>query len=69
MVHVLKSINYFLQTSHYLLFALHALARHPEKQDILAAEINKIVERSDFITPQQMGRMPYLRAVLKETLR
>lgn len=55
-------------TSHYLAFAVYALAKFPEKQAILTAEIDKVVNGKD-ITASHMGHMPYLRAVLKETLR
>ena len=62
------SIYFLSQTSHYLAFAIYALAKFPEKQAILTAEIDKVVNGKD-ITASHMGHMPYLRAVLKETLR
>ena len=48
---------------------MYALAKYPEKQAILAAEIDRVVKNSEDITSAQIGHMPYLRAALKETLR
>ncbi|KAG5675034.1 hypothetical protein PVAND_004973 [Polypedilum vanderplanki] len=49
---------------------LYCLAKNPEKQDILRKELNVILPSKDTkITAQNMQNMPYLRAVIKETLR
>ena len=48
---------------------MYALSRYPEKQAILASEVDRVVKDSENITSTQIGHMPYLRAVLKETLR
>ncbi|CAH1779130.1 unnamed protein product [Owenia fusiformis] len=55
-------------TSNTLGFALYLLAQHPEAQDKLKTEVDQVLngrlaEYSDF------QNMPYLRAVVKETLR
>ena len=48
---------------------MYALSRYPEKQVLLATEVDRVVKNSENITSAQIGHMPYLRAVLKETLR
>ncbi|KFB35467.1 cytochrome P450 CYP12F4 [Anopheles sinensis] len=49
---------------------LYCLARNPEKQEKLRAELRKILPTKDsHLTPDNMKNMPYLRACIKEGLR
>ncbi|PVD33356.1 hypothetical protein C0Q70_04610 [Pomacea canaliculata] len=56
-------------TSHVLGFALYALAQNPEVQEKLIEEIDRVTDGSDVISSDMIGRMPYLKAVAKETFR
>lgn len=49
---------------------LYALARNPEKQEILRKEILSILpDKTSQLTNQSLNSIPYLRAVIKEALR
>ncbi|XP_055371511.1 cytochrome P450 CYP12A2-like [Condylostylus longicornis] len=49
---------------------LLSLAKNPEKQEILRQEISKVLpERDTPITEQKLKNLPYLRAVIKESIR
>lgn len=50
-------------------FALYALAQNPEVQEKLIEEIDRVTDGSDVISSDMIGRMPYLKAVAKETFR
>ena len=59
-----------MQTSVTLLAVLLCLAKNPEKQEKLRQEILKIMPTKDTIlTENNTKHLPYLRAVIKETLR
>ena len=57
-----------LQTSNSLCFSLYLLSRHPDVQERLAAEVRATVADRN-ATYDDCERMPYMRAVLKESLR
>lgn len=49
---------------------LYCLAKNPDKQEILRQEILKILPQKDSqLTNQSLNHIPYLRAVVKESLR
>lgn len=49
---------------------LYALAKNPEKQEILRNEVLSVLpEKCSALTTQSLSSMPYLRAVIKEALR
>uniref|UniRef100_A0A182TFB9 Cytochrome P450 n=1 Tax=Anopheles melas TaxID=34690 RepID=A0A182TFB9_9DIPT len=49
---------------------LYCLAKNPDKQEKLRAELRKIMPNKDSpLTPDNMKNMPYLRACIKESLR
>ncbi|XP_049865740.1 cytochrome P450 4C1-like isoform X2 [Pectinophora gossypiella] len=51
-------------------FTLIMLARHPEVQDKLYAELNEVFEGTcRSVTPEDLSRMKYLEIVIKESLR
>lgn len=57
-------------TTTSLVSTLYALAKNPEKQDILRKEVLSILpEKSSKLTQQSLNSIPYLRAVVKEALR
>lgn len=57
-------------SSHLTAFALYRLARNPEVQERLYREIMRELPHKDSkIEERTVERMPYLKAVLKETLR
>lgn len=62
-------MSFLSQTSHVLGFALYALAQNPEVQEKLIEEIDRVTDGSDVISSDMIGRMPYLKAVAKETFR
>jgi cytochrome P450 family 12 len=65
-----KNAPVFLQTAVTLIGALHLLATNPAKQDKLRDEINQALPTKDSaLTVDNMKNLPYLRAVIKETLR
>lgn len=57
-------------TSNATLHLLYHLAKNPEKQAILRAEVmQKLPEKTSQLTPELMANMPYLRACFKEAFR
>lgn len=58
------------QTSSALAFTIYSLAKNPEKQEKLRAELMKIMpDENTPLTEGNMKNLPYLRAVMKESLR
>ena len=51
------------------MWSLYILATNPEAQDKLRSEVQEVVGDSELVTPEHVGRMPYLRNVVKETTR
>ncbi|XP_041856776.1 sterol 26-hydroxylase, mitochondrial-like [Melanotaenia boesemani] len=56
-------------TSNTLTWALYQLSKHPQVQDRLFKEVSTMVPAGQVPTAAEVTRMPYLRAVIKETLR
>lgn len=57
-------------TSSAVTGVLYNLAKNPDKQEILRKEILTILpEKDSKLTPSSFDRVPYLRAVIKESLR
>lgn len=57
-------------TSSTIAAVLYNLARNPDKQEILHQEIRKILpEKSSKLDASSFNEVPYLRAVIKESLR
>ncbi|XP_017325369.1 sterol 26-hydroxylase, mitochondrial [Ictalurus punctatus] len=56
-------------TSNTMMWALYLLSRHPKTQDTLYQEVTSIVNGDKIPTTQDINSMPYLKAVIKETLR
>ena len=49
---------------------MYCLAKNPDKQAKLREELMKILpEKKSSLTPENMKNMPYLRAVIKESIR
>lgn len=57
-----------MQTSNTLSFTLNQLATHPHVQIKLRQEIES-VSRGNDVTVDDLNSMPYMRAVLKESMR
>lgn len=57
------------QTSNTLTWALHLLSRNPRAQDRLYNEVSTFVRADQTPSAAAVSQMPYLRAVVKETLR
>ncbi|KAM9850538.1 sterol 26-hydroxylase, mitochondrial [Aulostomus maculatus] len=56
-------------TSNTLTWALHLLSKHPQVQDRLYEEVSTCVPADRIPSAEEVTRMPYLRVVIKETLR
>ncbi|KAL2081531.1 hypothetical protein ACEWY4_023384 [Coilia grayii] len=56
-------------TSNTMMWTLYQLSREPKIQDILYHEVNCTVRGDKIPTAQEVTNMPYLKAVVKETLR
>ncbi|XP_037542222.1 sterol 26-hydroxylase, mitochondrial [Nematolebias whitei] len=56
-------------TSNTLTWALYQLSRNPQIQDRLYEEVSSMVPENQIPSAAEVTQMPYLRAVIKETLR
>uniref|UniRef100_A0A7N6FEI4 Cytochrome P450, family 27, subfamily A, polypeptide 7 n=3 Tax=Anabas testudineus TaxID=64144 RepID=A0A7N6FEI4_ANATE len=56
-------------TSNTLTWTFHLLSKNPETQDTLYKEVSTFVPADRIPSAEEITRMPYLRAVLKEALR
>ncbi|XP_064605304.1 probable cytochrome P450 CYP44 [Liolophura sinensis] len=56
-------------TSPMLLFNMYCLAKNPEVQDKLSREIEQTFPGDEPVTVEKLGKMPYLKACVKETFR
>lgn len=60
----------FLQTSHTLGFTLYLLARNPDAQAKLQAEVDSVLGGHEGpLLPKHMAQFSYMKGVIKETLR
>jgi len=51
------------------MWALHLLSRNPEVQETLYKEVSGSTAADHVLSAEDMNSMPYLKAVIKETLR
>ncbi|XP_077994495.1 1,25-dihydroxyvitamin D(3) 24-hydroxylase, mitochondrial-like [Glandiceps talaboti] len=56
-------------TSNTFLWTLYCVAKHPEVQNSLYEEISRVVPTGKTPTYKDINQMPYLKAVLRETVR
>lgn len=52
-----------------MMWAMHLLSRDPNAQDTLYQEVSHCIPGDKIPSAQDVNRMPYLKAVIKETLR
>ena len=51
------------------MWALHLLSKNPEAQETLHQEVSEHIAADDILSAEEVKCMPYLKAVVKETLR
>lgn len=68
-VYVACLLNLLPQTSNTLTWTLHLLSKYPHCQEILFKEVSTSVPADRAPSAEEVTRMPYLRAVVKESLR
>ncbi|KAF8787483.1 cytochrome P450 315a1, mitochondrial-like [Argiope bruennichi] len=56
-------------TSHATQWALYSLAKHPECQERILEEINRVVPKGEIVNNTHVQQIPYLAKTIKETLR
>ncbi len=52
-----------------MLWVLYLLSRDPEAQEALYQDVTRVLKSDRIPTAQEVNSMPYLKAVIKETLR
>ena len=58
-----------MQTGSTLLWFLYNLARFPDVQEKLFQEIDGVVGKNSTVTTQNISKLSYLKACLKESMR
>ena len=58
-----------MQTASTLLWFLYNLARFPDVQEKLFQEIDGVVGKNSTVTTQNISKLSYLKACLKESMR
>eukprot|EP00058_Branchiostoma_floridae_P024228 XP_002609718.1 hypothetical protein BRAFLDRAFT_102467 [Branchiostoma floridae] len=56
-------------TTNGMMYSLFALAKNPEVQELVCQEIRTHLPEGARVTPEVLGKMKYLKAVIKETFR
>ncbi|XP_070548935.1 cytochrome P450 27C1-like [Ptychodera flava] len=56
-------------TANTMLWTLYCFAKHPRVQDALYEETERVVPRGETPTPEHVNQMPYLKAIVRESMR
>ncbi|XP_001637471.3 cytochrome P450 10 [Nematostella vectensis] len=56
-------------TSNTMVWSLYNLARNPDAQEKLYQEINSVIGKDGYLTVSDLGKIPYTRAALRESMR
>lgn len=64
-----KKITVLSQTTNATLWTLYCLGNNPDVQETFFNEINRVLPNGEEITPEKLKELPYVKAILKETLR
>ena len=62
-------VSIYPQTSYTVLWLLYCLAKNPDVQERLFQEVDPLLSKDNFLSADDLSKIPYLKACLKESQR